>query len=254
MSSRDRSDPDLATLVEELRDTLDELQVTVERDRGGPPAPAGPRELLRFTESYTIPTLISVLEASIRALELLRATLRLVDGRPIDSTRRETTSDAARRVESAGRATLDRVDAALSELTTALEGEPPAGEARDLLAEARSLRDEVDARLRTGAPDESAARRRAETDRRDRHDRRRTDRADRDGAHEIPVRAESEPTPEAEDVDPPTTDDGPAVDVDAELESIREAVADERERSAAWRPGGESAERDDGAGEDDSED
>lgn len=263
MSGRDRPEPDLTTLVEELRDTLDELQGTVERDHRGTPRPPRPRELLQFTESYTIPTLISLLEASIRALELLQATLRLVDGRPLETRRRAGTSDTARRVESVGRATVDRVDAALTELTAALEGEPPEGEARDLLADARALREEVDTRLRSGdVEDRSTARRREPTrrdrDRTDRHDRRRTG----DAAHEIPVRAESDPTPESEDVDPPTTDSAdepPVVDVDAELESIRDEVEDERERSAAWRldgsaggetdgdsPSGEGAETDTG--------
>ena len=239
MSSRERREEDLATLVAELRDTLDELQGTVEPDRRQPP---GPRELLRFTESYTIPTLLSILEASIRALELLQATLRLVDGRPLDTERRRGTDDAAARVGSLGRTTVDRVDSALSELTAALEGEPPEGEARDLLAEARALREEVDDRIRTAEANSRRDRRTgaAATGHRDER---------RTGAHDIPVVAEGDPSPDTEDIDAPTTDGATAmdteartVDVDAELESIKEAVEDERERSAAWQPDGSPAE------------
>jgi hypothetical protein len=51
------------------------------RDRSVLPRPPSVSELLRFTEQYTLPTLISTLEAAIQALELLRGTLRLVDGR-----------------------------------------------------------------------------------------------------------------------------------------------------------------------------
>lgn len=237
MADRDRSEAELATLVAELRDTLDELQGTVEP---GPPSrrPPGPGELLRFTESYTIPTLLSILEASIRALELLQATLRLVDGRPLDTDRRERSGNTAARVGSLGRTTVDRVDTALSELTAALEGEPPEGEARDLLTEAQSLREDVDRRIREAERDgrQEASRRRTAGDD--------TDRGGSDGVHEIPVTAEGAPSPESEDVDAPTEDGGGApVDVDAELESIREEVEEERERSSNWEPG-----TDDGAG------
>jgi len=244
MSDRERSDADLAALVVELRETLDELQGTVGADQPGPPSG---RDLVRFTESYTIPTLVAILEASIQALELLQATLRLVDGRPLDPERRRGSSEAAARVGSVGRATVDRVDAALSELTAALEGEPPEGEARDLLDEARALRAEVDERLRTA---ESARR----DERRERLGRprsaARTGRAGAvgpsdDESHDIPVSSEGESPADTEDDNADRTDtedvDPVTIDVDAELESIREEVEDERERSASWSPdGGES--------------
>lgn len=246
MSDRDRSEAELATLVAELRDTLDELQGTVEPGTRGrrPPAPG---ELLRFTESYTIPTLLSILEASIRALELLQATLRLVDGRPLDTDRRdrrERSGDTAARVGSLGRTTVDRVDTALSELTAALEGEPPEGEARDLLTEARSLREEVDRRIREAERDGREGTRGRRTVGTDTHRRK------PDGVHEIPVTAEGAPSPETEDVDAPTEGGSEtSVDVDAELESIREEVEEERERSANWEPGG-GADEDEDADED----
>jgi len=238
MSDRDRSGAELTTLVTELRDTLDELQGTVDRGprRRRPPAPGA---LLRFTESYTIPTLLSILEASIRALELLQATLRLADGRPLDTERRERSGETAARVGSLGRTTVDRVDTALSELTAALEGEPPDGEAGDLLTEAQSLREEVDRRIREAERDGRQGPRRRLTGTG-------TDSGESDGAHEIPVTAEGAPSPETEDVDAPTEEgDGASVDVDAELESIREEVEAERERSANWEPGTDDGEEED---------
>ena len=232
MSDPDGSEAELATLVAELRETLDELQGTVDTGRPGPPRPG---ELLRFTETYTIPTLIAMLEASIRALELLGATLRLVDGRGLETDRRDRSSATTARVESVGRATVDRVDAALSELTAALEGEPPDGEARDLLAEARALRDEVDERV--GESRRGRTRRDPDTGEGGADGTR-----GRDG-HEIPVRAEGGAEPSDEGADgapagePPSADQEP-VDVDAELESIRDELEEERERSAEWSPDG----------------
>jgi len=96
-----RDERDLTALVEELSATLDALRDAVGepdspegrriagRDRGVAPGPAPPtpRELLRFSEQYTIPTLIALLESGIRSLELLRATLRLLDGRGIEGVR-----------------------------------------------------------------------------------------------------------------------------------------------------------------------
>jgi hypothetical protein len=257
MSDRERSDADLAELVVELRETLDELQGTVGADRPGPPSG---RDLVRFTESYTIPTLVAILEASIQALELLQATLRLVDGRPLDPDRRRGSSEAAARVGSVGRATVDRVDAALSELTAALEGEPPEGEARDLLEEAQALRAEVDERLRTA----DAARRDERRERlgrprsEPRTDRASAGRSSADASHDIPVSSEGE-SPRAPEADTTgttdttdTQDDDPVtIDVDAELESIREEVEDERERSASWSPNsGEGRAGGDDVGED----
>lgn len=254
MSDRERSDADLAALVMELRETLDELQETVGTDRPGPPSG---RDLVRFTESYTIPTLVAILEASIRALELLQATLRLVDGRSLDPDRRRGSSEAAARVGSVGRATVDRVDAALSELTAALEGEPSEGEARDLLEEARALRAEVDERLRTA----DTARR---DERRERLGRPRSEaRAGQTSetgsgtlaheSHDIPVSSEEESSSDT-GTDTRDTDDGDPVtiDVDAELESIREEVEEERERSASWSPNsGEGRSAGEDGGEDD---
>ena len=242
-------DPELAALVEELSTTLEALQETFEEGAGngrlgprGPPGPAppSPRELLRFTEQYTIPTLIALLESGIRSLELLRATLRLLDGRGLESA-----SPAAReRVESVGRTTLESVDRVLSDLGSAVEGGEPADpDARDLLADARSLREEIDRRLRDAEADErERARDRSRSRDRDWDGtaRRTTGRAPAEG-RDIPVRSADG----SDDAGSEPDDDVP-VDVDAELESIREDV--ERER------GGSSPEPDDADGDGDGDD
>ncbi len=67
---------DLAASLEALRDDV------APRPRRGPfglPRPPRPVELLRFADDHAIPTVIALLEANVRALELLRAALRLAD-------------------------------------------------------------------------------------------------------------------------------------------------------------------------------
>ncbi|OYR80084.1 hypothetical protein DJ72_13040, partial [Halorubrum distributum] len=82
MSSRDPRDDDLEERLDELEDVLGELRADLretERDRRGPPRPPRLSELVRFTEQYTIPTIIALLETTIKSLELLQGTLRLAD-------------------------------------------------------------------------------------------------------------------------------------------------------------------------------
>ena len=138
--------PDLSTLVGDLTRSVRELQSELESERG-PPRPPTPGELARFTSEVTIPAIILALETNIRALELLRRALRLADRR---EPARPDTAGARERAEDLGRATLSRLDAVLADLQDALEGRPPDDEARDLLAEARDLREEIDDRLAQG--------------------------------------------------------------------------------------------------------
>ena len=163
---------DFEASVRELTATLEELQSEL-RDppaRTGPlglPRPPSPGELLRFTEQYTIPALISLLEANVRLLELLAAALRVADGRPIEAT--EELADAGGRLEAvraggregvaaASRATLQRLDDGLAELQTAAEGGTPDDpEVRRLLSRARELRSEVDERLAKAEAESASA-------------------------------------------------------------------------------------------------
>lgn len=127
---------DLAARLEELNATVEELRAEVPR-RGpfGLPRPPTPRELARFTADYTIPAAIASLEATARTLELLQAALRAAD----EGTR------ARGRAEQAGEAVLDRLDDALADLQTAIEGSglPADPAARELLVEARELSDQT---------------------------------------------------------------------------------------------------------------
>jgi hypothetical protein len=172
---------ELEELVGELADTLESLQTELEAERGRRRSGLG--DLLRFADEVAIPAAILVLETNVRALKLLRRSIRIAEGRPTGSGDR----GAGARVEQAGEATLRSVERVLGDLQDAFEGQPTDPEARDLLADARELQAEVRERLGSDggpAPDPAEA---------------------------------------ANDADPV------AVDVESELDSIRDQVDDERD-------------------------
>lgn len=192
-----RSDRDLDALAADLSELLRELRVELRRPPRGPlglPRPPTPRELLSFTERQAIPTAIAVLEANIRALELLADTIKWVE-RPDDAADWADPGRARSKAMAANRSTLDRLEAALDDLQDALEDETAGPETRRLLEEARDLRQEIDQQLRetAGRPPGSEP---SETGFR-------TDRSTTSRGYEIPV------------------------DVEAELESIRRDLEDE---------------------------
>lgn len=142
--SRDRLDEQMAELEDALKDVRDELRSGDRpRPRLRPPTPG---ELLQLTREYAIPAAIATLEAQIKALELLREVLGSVQA---GNRARVGTAEASDRVAQVGRTTLQGVERALDRLERemAAGGLPDDPEARDLLGEARDLRDEVDARL-----------------------------------------------------------------------------------------------------------
>ncbi|MFC6988342.1 hypothetical protein ACFQJD_05775 [Haloplanus sp. GCM10025708] len=149
------AEDDLRTQLDELERTLDALREELDGDRPGRPRrrrprPPSPLELLRFTESHTLPTLVATLEATIEALELVRGLLRLADP--------AATDDRARELPPGARATVGR---ALSDLRSALEGAdlPDDPAARELVTDARDLAADVEARLddaRRGAGEPSS--------------------------------------------------------------------------------------------------
>lgn len=230
-----RQDDDLDELLSDLSGTLSELQdVLAEEEYQGrtrrPRRLPSPSRFLRFTEEHTIPTLISLLETNIRALKLFQGLLRLVNGRdsghPSDS---EPLRDD-RRVRRTGQRTLDTLDSALSDLQGALEGEPTDSEARTLLDDARSLREEIDARI----AGHDSKRNRSHSDERDRdqNQNQNRDRAQEDdGVITIDVK-----DPDADDGDE-TTDNGAnndnstststEVNVDDELDTIKRELQDD---------------------------
>ncbi|GAB7093648.1 hypothetical protein JCM30237_08000 [Halolamina litorea] len=223
----DRRDPE----AEELRERLDELETTLvalreELDDGSdatrvprgllgggrrPPRPPRLSEVLRFTEEYTIPTVISVLETNIRLLKLGGAALRAVD--PERSTLQREREGAVSRALDAGRGfSTDRLADGLADLNEAVSGtEATDPEARELLSEAEELSAEIQERLREagGGHRPGSSTRRGESER-------------DDGAVHIDV-TDGREEKEADETDE-SVDDSPQPDVDAELDSIREEV------------------------------
>jgi hypothetical protein len=200
MSSRD--DEELAVLLADLERTLTDLRSAIDADvrrgirderrpRRRPPTPG---EILRFTEEYTLPTVIALLEATVQSLELLRAVLRLAGPG-------STADDLRGRLESRGAPETAALRDALSDLRDALTGAdlPEDSAARSVLTDARELTAEIDDRLAETATD----RRREEATHRER-----------------------EPSPKGVAIDVEEEGDE-GVDVDAELASIKESVAEE---------------------------
>ena len=226
---RDTDAEELRALLSDLESTLVSLRGELDDDRrdvariprglpgGGRPAPRPPRlrEVLRFTEEYTIPTLISVLEANIRLLQLGGAALRALD--PERSTVGDDTagSGAVGRAIDAGRGlSTDRLRSSLDELNDALAGTDAADpEARELLSEAEALSAEIQDRLRTTSERADGARSGG------------TERAD--DAVQIDVADDRDGGTDDGDSQGDASEDSeasPEPDVDAELDSIREAV------------------------------
>lgn len=139
MADRDADpDPGLSGQVADLRQTLEELETEVDRDR--PLRPPTPQELLRFTSEVTIPAIVLVLRTNIEALKLLQRTLRIADGR--DSADRLQS-----RAESVATTALSQLDDTLSNLQSVVEGRPTDSRAEELLDDARDLRGEVERSL-----------------------------------------------------------------------------------------------------------
>ncbi len=195
----DRED-DLAQAVSELEATMRELQQDLEaQTRRGPlglPRPPSPSELLRFADEAAIPALIAILEANIRVLEALQQAVRLINA----GSELPTDADQSRqRAVDAGEDALARFDRTLSDLQDFLETRPlPEDDrARDILDQARQLRIDLQKRIERA---EQAA--------------------DEDHATEESTTDSSRAT------DVATSDDHVDIDVDAELESIKDEVDD----------------------------
>ena len=269
MSSRDRRDDDLEERLDELEAVLSDLRNELretERDRRGPPRPPRLSELVRFTERYTIPTVIALLETTIKSLELLQGTLRLADpGRSVTEGA-EATGDRLADVRDGATAGLSR---SLAELRDALSEAdlPEEAASRSIVADARDLTAEIESRIEEGRREADAARSRRTGDgRTDRTGDGRTDRtgddrrrSERDDAVDAgPVRIDVT-DPGADDADGSGAETGaddaadadapPEVDVESELESIKRAIDDgEKEGGTAVDEEGVDDEETDGDG------
>ena len=240
----DPADESLPELLDSLEETLATLRTELGPESGGPPTPPfgrgrrpprppRMREVLRFTDEYTIPTLVAILEANVRLLRLAQAGIRALDPERSVLGESEDWDDEAsfgselrRAAGDAGRLSADRLASSLSDLQRALEATdvPENPDARDLLTDARALSAEIEQRLRES---------REQTDL-TRFDRRRHERTNRD-ADATPVRIEVTDGDEAdaETGEEADGDDEPGVDVDAELDSIKEEMGRNVERGAA---------------------
>ncbi|VTT85261.1 hypothetical protein DM2_143 [Halorubrum sp. DM2] len=265
MSSRDPRDDGLEERLDELEDVLGELRADLretERDRRGPPRPPRLSELVRFTEQYTIPTLIALLETTIKSLELLQGTLRLADpGRSV-AEGTEGASDRLADVRDGASAGLSR---SLSELRTALSEAdlPEEAASRSIIADARDLTAEIEARIDEGRREADSARDRRTGRDRDRNrgrDDGEQDEADRrTDADGSPVRIDVTEPGEGDDeaggsLDDEDEDDAPEVDVESELESIKRQFDEDRTAAADAADGpvaDENAQADEDAAADD---
>lgn len=222
MTDREDGPPpdELADRLDDLEDALSELRAELDDGRrsSGIPRPPRPSELLRFTERYTIPTVIALLEATIRSLELLRGALRLADpDRDLGGADRTASSD---RLDAVRGEASDRLAGSLRELRRALSAAdlPSEPEARSIVDEARELSTEIERRL-----DDDARGMPADRDRGDAGD---AENAGAAGAADGPVRIDVAGPDDGESdsgaAGPP--DDGGAdddVDVEAELRTLK---------------------------------
>lgn len=143
-------DDELARLVGDLVTTLRQLEEEFEpRTDSGLPRPPSPRELVRLTSDVAIPAAILLLRTNIEALKLLQRALRMADGRP--PTTGSSGTEVRKRAEQISVTTLSKLDGALADLQDAVEREPRNEDARELLSEARRIRSEVEQRLADSA-------------------------------------------------------------------------------------------------------
>ncbi|MFD1642218.1 DUF7547 family protein [Halohasta litorea] len=219
---RPRDRDELEERLDELESTLTELRQELRSERRrGPPKPPSLGELLRFTEQYTIPTVIALLEATVQSLELLRRTLRLAD--PERAVREE--SEAARsRLDRVGAEAGTQLAGALSELRTALsEADLPENpESRRLIEDARNLTGEIETRLQDA---EGTVREQRDRERRTETGRQDDDSTSRDRGVMIDVTDAAADGQDEQSADDAAADDEPPeVDVESELESIKDEL------------------------------
>jgi len=144
------TDPEITELLAELTHELRRLEREVEPEPRRLPTR---HELARFTSEVAIPGLILLLQTQIRALELLRRTIRLAEGRE-PTTRHQSVKN---RAEQLGTATLSQLDTVLNELQSAIEGRPGDDRAKRLLDDAKQLQEQIQSELEASEPTETGS-------------------------------------------------------------------------------------------------
>ncbi len=147
----DRGEPDITRLIRDLVRELQRLQRELEPNRRRR-MPTG-HELSRFTSEVAIPGIILILETNIRALQLLRRTIRLAEGRDPRGANETASPAVRRRAEELGQTALVRLDSTLAEVQSSLEEQSASDEAEQLLTEARELQAKIQQRLEPDGSD-----------------------------------------------------------------------------------------------------
>ena len=143
----DSGDADVTRLLRDLTRELQTLQRELDSEGSGRMSTR--RQLSRFTSEVAIPSVILVLEMNIRALKLLRRTIRLAEGREPRSQHSRAAGEVRDRAELLGQQALSRLDQTLETVQSSLEDEGADEDVRRLLAEARSLQDQISQQLAT---------------------------------------------------------------------------------------------------------
>ncbi|WP_247728743.1 DUF7547 family protein [Halovivax limisalsi] len=234
-------DDELASAIDDLADAVATLGEALDARSGPRLRPPRPAEVLRATDEVAIPTLIAALEAQIRMLELARRGTRLVrydrairDPPPRgDSTRRSDGPDRPERLLSQLGRTIDRIR---SQVDAAEDDR-----VEDALSRTQSVYDDLERAL-LGA---------SQSDRDRSADRRATTDSSRSTqGFEIEIDDGSGSTDDAtrgSTDDPSRTDDAGSVevDVDAELETLRDRYGNEDESAHAADSDGSTRAADD---------
>ncbi len=216
-----RRDDEFEERLAELESTLVDLRSQLRQTEPPRPRlrPPTPREVLRFTDEYTIPTVIAILEANIRALELLQRFIRLSD------PTRSGSADAARnRLGDVSDEAMSQMSRTLADLQTALSEAdlPEDPESRSIIQDARRLSSDIESRIdesRRGGRD-----RRDRSGRGDRDDRGERSRGERDdGSVSVPIEV-TDPDEDGEPNDRETRDPETGVDIESELQSIKDEI------------------------------
>ncbi|MFD1645322.1 DUF7547 family protein [Haloarchaeobius litoreus] len=220
----DSSDDDIATDAKELARELRALREQLDEQRRRPPTgpmgiprPPTPREFMEFADEVAIPATIAILETNIRLLEALQRAIRLADsGRRAGERGRDAGGRARSTAETVSRETLSRASDALADLQSVLEGtELPENEsARSILTEAQDLRREIQEQLTASRTQDRTLDEFEEADAGSGSEGTDIDVVEGGAAAEGEAAAEDEPV---------------TIDVDAELETLKQQYEDGRD-------------------------
>lgn len=140
----DSEDADVTRLLRDLTTELQVLKRDLDREAGEQLSTR--QQLSQFTSEVAIPGLILLLETNIRALKLLRRTIRIAEGRhPQDSP--TGSGGLRRRADELGAEALSRLDETLARVQSSLEQNGNGDDIQQLLAEARQLQDTISQQL-----------------------------------------------------------------------------------------------------------